>query len=158
MDHPERMPGDAAGPADRPSPAWKVRTAIRIWAAYARVRRVRRERPLRDVVATLSAPADRAVVPVPVDRLSRAVSRTLNVGPWRLRCLDRALVLYHLVRLQGTSAELVIGIRPATSSTDAHAWVEIDGRDVGPAPGRFGHDELVRYPGAEASTGVDRAS
>ena len=28
----------------------------------------------------------------------------------------------------------------------AHAWVELNGRDVGPPPGRNGHAELARFP------------
>jgi hypothetical protein len=32
------------------------------------------------------------------------------------------------------------------TSHDAHAWVELRGRDVGPLPGGSGYVELTRYP------------
>jgi hypothetical protein len=41
---------------------------------------------------------------------------------------------------------LVIGLADVRPTTEAHAWVELDGRDMGPAPGAFGHRALVRYP------------
>jgi hypothetical protein len=28
---------------------------------------------------------------------------------------------------------------------EAHAWVELGGLDLGPAPGRNGHEELARF-------------
>ena len=55
-------------------------------------------------------------------------------------------MLYRLLRRQGDPAELVIGLPASPRDKDAHAWVELDGRDVGPFPGRNGHVELARYP------------
>jgi hypothetical protein len=46
---------------------------------------------------------------------------------------------------QGQSAEVVIGLPQEPLDNKAHAWVEIDGVDVGPPPGRQGHEELARY-------------
>jgi hypothetical protein len=40
----------------------------------------------------------------------------------------------------------VIGLPSSPTDKDAHAWVEVRGIDIGPAPGRLGHAELVRYP------------
>ena len=82
----------------------------------------------------------------PAALLSRAVSRGLRIGPWTPRCLYRSLVLYALLRETGGTAELVIGIRPDATSSDAHAWVEVAGRDVGPDPGSLGAVELIRNP------------
>jgi hypothetical protein len=59
--------------------------------------------------------------------------------------LFSALVLYRLLRAQGDRAELVIGLPSDARTKDAHAWVELDGVDVGPPPGRSGHLELTRY-------------
>jgi hypothetical protein len=56
------------------------------------------------------------------------------------------LVLFRLLREQGEQAELVIGLLPNAPNQRAHAWVELDGRDVGPPPGRFGHEEMARLP------------
>jgi hypothetical protein len=54
--------------------------------------------------------------------------------------------LYRLLRAQGDPAELVIGLTELPESPDAHAWIELDGRDIGPLPGRGHHRELARYP------------
>jgi hypothetical protein len=56
-----------------------------------------------------------------------------------------ALVHYRLLREQGDTPELVIGLEPSPRTKDAHAWLEVNGIDVGPPPGRGLHEELVRY-------------
>jgi hypothetical protein len=56
-----------------------------------------------------------------------------------------ALVLFRLLREQGDAAELVIGLPENPGGKDAHAWVELEGVDVGPPPGRSGHDEMARF-------------
>jgi hypothetical protein len=78
--------------------------------------------------------------------LSSAVHKSLRLGNRRPRCLVNALVLFRLLREQGEQAELVIGLLPNAPNQRAHAWVELDGRDVGPPPGRFGHEEMARLP------------
>ena len=115
----------------------------RVWTTAARIRLLMRH-PIADVVARLDVPGDRT--PTATALLSRAVSRGLRIGPWRPRCLLRSLVLYRLLREQGHEAELVIGLPDRAKSPDAHAWVEVDGRDVGPWPGRKGYEVLTRYP------------
>jgi hypothetical protein len=78
--------------------------------------------------------------------LSRAVYRSLQLGPLRPRCLTSSLVLYRLLREQGDEAEVVIGLPAAARDHAAHAWVELDNRDIGPPPGRRGHAAIARYP------------
>jgi hypothetical protein len=56
-----------------------------------------------------------------------------------------ALVFYRLLREQGDPAELVIGLAPDSNDYRAHAWVELGGVDVGPPPGRSGHESLARF-------------
>ena len=73
------------------------------------------------------------------------VGRAFLVGPYQPRCLLRALVLFRELRRQGDPAELVIGLPRELVDKDAHAWVEIDGVDVGPPPGRGPHEPLARY-------------
>jgi Transglutaminase-like superfamily len=125
----------------------KARLAARVWLRFALVvLRLRRE-PLPTLVERLSQVNGRR----PRERyrpatLSRAVYRSLRIGNRRPRCLLNALVLFRLLREQGDPAELVIGLLPASPNQRAHAWVELDGRDVGPPPGRFGHDEMARLP------------
>ena len=42
-------------------------------------------------------------------------------------------------------AELVIGLPKNPADKAAHAWVELDGIDVGPPPGRNGHEQMARF-------------
>ena len=73
------------------------------------------------------------------------MSRSLGLGPFRARCLFTSMVLFRMLRDQGDDAELVIGLPLEPKDKDAHAWVELGGRDVGPPPGRGRHEELARY-------------
>jgi hypothetical protein len=54
-------------------------------------------------------------------------------------------VLYRLLREQGDAAVLVVGLPEAAINKDAHAWVELNGIDVGPPPGRAGHEPMARF-------------
>jgi hypothetical protein len=132
------------------SPVRRALRRVRLAAAVGRdvvaVRRALAGRPLPDAIALVGAVPSVGTAVWPVPMLSRAVDRCLIWGPVRTRCLIRAMVLYRLLRRQGAPAQVVIGLQPAAATPDAHAWVEIDGRDVGPSPGRSGHDELARYP------------
>ena len=114
---------------------------VRVWAAFVAVRVDRR--PLPEVVANQRTRRRRRRVPPA--RLSRAVYRSLNIGPLHTRCMWNALVLFRLLRAQGDEAALVIGLPDDATDHSAHAWVEIDGRDLGPYPGRNGHVEMARY-------------
>jgi hypothetical protein len=123
----------------------KTGLALRIWVLLAQVVVGLRREPLPALVARLgSAPRARSDRLAP-DRLSRAVDRSLRVGGHRPRCLVNALVLYRLLREQGDDAELVVGLPARPVDKDAHAWVELGGVDVGPPPGRSGHEELARF-------------
>lgn len=122
----------------------KVRLAALIATRYLRVARDLRLHPLQDVVARHSVRAPGRLYRIRT--LTSAVDRVL-VLPWRrLRCLPRAVVLYSLLVDQGHDARLVIGLPPVSQSPEAHAWVEIEGTDVGPYPGREGRQELISYP------------
>jgi transglutaminase-like putative cysteine protease len=109
------------------------------------VRRALAAHPLPVAIEVTGRVQQSAGDPWPVPRLRRAVDRCLLRRPLRARCLVRAMVLYRLLRRQGLPAQVVIGLAPSATSTDAHAWVEVEGRDVGPYPGRSGNDELARY-------------
>ena len=122
----------------------KLSLVARVWAAYAAVRLALRDHPLPEAVARLGVATGRSAQSTTL--LSHAVSRALRIGPWTPRCLTRSLVLYRLLRMQGTPAQLIIGLPSHAREWDAHAWVELDGQDVGPKPGRSVHQELARYP------------
>jgi Transglutaminase-like superfamily len=112
-------------------------------AAY---RGVRVRRPLADIdLWEFGRPRRRRGARLSADRLSRAVDCSLRIGTHRPRCIVNAVVLYRLLREQGDQAELIIGLPATPADKDAHAWVEIDGVDVGPPPGRSGHRELARF-------------
>jgi hypothetical protein len=123
----------------------KVRLALRVWRTYARVRLGRRRSPLPVFVRHLGRTPVHAD-PHPPALLSLAVHRSLQLGPLRPSCLTNALVLYRLLREQGDSAEVVIGLPPNARDHAAHAWVELDNRDIGPPPGRGSHEAIARFP------------
>lgn len=129
------------------TPAQKARLAVRIWTRFVLVVVDLRREPLPVLVERLAnangRPSHERHRPA---TLSRAVHRSLRIGNRRPRCLLNALVLFRLLREQGEPAELVIGLLPEAPDQRAHAWVELAGRDVGPPPGRFGHEEMARLP------------
>lgn len=131
----------------RLSLAAKLGLAALVWWDFVIVAVGLRREPLARLVQAL---ADDTRVRLPrlrPERLGRIVHRVLHVGPYRPRCLLLSLVLFRLLRRQGTRGELVIGLAPDATSHEAHAWVEVRGEDVGPPPGRMGHSEMVRYGG-----------
>ena len=67
------------------------------------------------------------------DRLSKIVNTTRMVQlaanyyqPW-VKCLQKSLVLWGLLRHQGIDSELRIGVRREATDFEAHAWVECEG-------------------------------
>jgi hypothetical protein len=123
----------------------KISLVLRSWYWFAVTwTRLRRE-PVPAVVARLRRVSREPAAGVPPVRLGRIVNRSLGVGPFRARCLFTSMVLFRMLRDQGDDAELVIGLPLEPRDKDAHAWVELGGRDVGPPPGRGRHEELARY-------------
>lgn len=124
----------------------KVRLFIRIWALTVQVAVALRNRPLPDLVESYRIGDTVEGHPICAPRkLSAAVTRSLRLGPWQPRCLIRSMVLYRLMREQGEEAKLVIGLPQNPKDHIAHAWVEVRGIDIGPAPGRGRNQELARY-------------
>lgn len=140
----------------RLSLADKTRLAARVWGAYVLVRLQVHRCPLPDLVARLgtrSGPVRHRYAPA---SLSRAVHRVLGMRLTEQTCLVRALVLYRLLRAQGDDAELVIGLPPRPVDHKAHAWVELNGVDLGPPPGRGAYEPLARYPARPVTTVSDQ--
>lgn len=122
-----------------------VRLVSAIWRHLLTVQWLLRRQPLSEIVSRLS----RADGPPQRGRnaidMGRAIGKSTAVGPFRPRCLPIALVHYRMLVEQGRRPLLVIGIPEAAENHDAHAWVELDGFDVGPPPGRQGRAVLARY-------------
>ena len=123
----------------------KVGIALRVWSSLVAVSIELRRHPLPDVVLRLDRRHARRALRFNPQRLGRMVTASLRIGPYRPRCLLESLVLYRLLRESDVPAKLVIGLEAEPRSKDAHAWVEVDGVDVGPAPGGAGHLALARY-------------
>jgi hypothetical protein len=123
----------------------RLRLALRIIRTYAVVRRRVAREPLPQLTADLGATAHPSQPRIPPRQLAWAIDRTLRVGSRRPRCIFNALVMYRLLHEQGDAAVLVIGLPQTAASKDAHAWVELDGIDVGPPPGRAGHESMARF-------------
>jgi hypothetical protein len=129
----------------RPAATARIALALRALWLFGVVRSRLRSDDLPTVVASLGRVQRVRRPRARPRRLGTIVGRTLSIGPYQARCLHTSLVLYRLLREQGDRAELVIGLEPNPRDKDAHAWIEVDGRDVGPPPGRGGHSELARY-------------
>lgn len=136
-------------PAKSPlSASTKAALAALTWLEYVRVVSGVRRMALPELVRRLETAAHRhSLSPLDPVRLGKLVAKVLNRGPVRPRCLTLSLVFFRMLVRQGTKSELVIGLPPSPSSHEAHAWIEVEGRVVGPPPGRLGHEEMVRYGG-----------
>lgn len=137
--------------ATRVTIARKVRLLARIWALAAATQIALQRHPLPVVVASLEPLGTHPRLPLRT--MVRGIDRGLRIGPWRPRCLLRSLVLFRLLREQGEPAVLVIGLGHEARTSDAHAWVELAGADVGPPPGGRGYLELARFPRPATSPG-----
>lgn len=123
----------------------KARLALTIWLTFLVVQFHLRRWVLAKAVARLGSGRSWDGWRQDPAHLGRLVGRLLGIGRLKARCLTRSLVLFRLLRRSGLAVDLVIGIPWVPQSTDAHAWVELHGRDLGPPPGRDGHEELARY-------------
>lgn len=124
----------------------KPKLVIRIWIWHFIVIVAMRVRPLPNLIDRLSiSRASEPGIYAPA-RLGRVVHRVLRVPPlYEARCIVKSLVLFRLLIKQGVPSEIVIGLVQEPSSHNAHSWIEVNGRDVGPPPGRAGHAEIARY-------------
>lgn len=123
----------------------KVLLALRVLGAFGRVQIVATRHPLPEAAQRLGSVRHQLNTRHPAARLSRAVDRTLRIGSWQPRCLIASLVLYRLLREQGAAVEVVIGLPAGSVDRKAHAWIELNGADVGPPPGRGAHIPFARF-------------
>ena len=55
-------------------------------------------------------------------------------GPFRAKCLPRAIVLWSMLRNERVAAELRLGVRHGDHGFEAHAWVEVGGLPLDEQP------------------------
>jgi hypothetical protein len=125
----------------------RARLATRIWSRYVIVKvHLARRQSLADAIGSLQGRPPAPPTDQEPRQLGRSVVRALSLGRVQPRCLTLALVHMTLLNDNGVRGELVIGLPDGARSPRAHAWIELDGVDIGPPPGRHGHEEMVRYP------------
>lgn len=126
------------------SPVRKTVLAARIVILGAIAERKLDRRPLPELVASWAtpSPSGRPQGRISPYGLGRVVARVLGE---RRRCVVQSLVLHRLLVAQGDRPELIVGIPGAAENHNAHAWVELDGVEVGPPPGSSGHLEMARF-------------
>ncbi|MGB7496137.1 MAG: lasso peptide biosynthesis B2 protein [Candidatus Acidiferrum sp.] len=62
-----------------------------------------------------------------VERTCRMLRAGAHYGLVQPTCLAESLALWYLLRKQGLSADLRIGVRKESQKFQAHAWVEFEG-------------------------------
>lgn len=126
--------------------AHRAQLATRIWFRYVVVKvLLAQRRPLPDTIERIRRRSPSSPIDQEPRQLGRSVVRALTVSRIRPRCLTLALVHMSLLNDNGIPGQLVIGLPDEARSPRAHAWIELDGVDIGPPPGRHGHHEMVRY-------------
>ncbi|MCB9103886.1 MAG: lasso peptide biosynthesis B2 protein [Anaerolineales bacterium] len=79
-------------------------------------------------LARFSRPGAPPAQPIPdAQRLAYLVRTAAAHGLYRATCLPQALAVWWLLRRQGLTGELRIGVRKAAGQFAAHAWVEYQG-------------------------------
>ena len=68
-----------------------------------------------------------ADVPEQAHKTCRMVRAALHYSPASFTCLEESLTLWYLLRKQGVSSRLRIGVCKMDGKFEAHAWVELGG-------------------------------
>ena len=123
----------------------RLSLGLRVHTTHARVQLGLRRHPLPQLVRRLGVDPSPRDGLLPARELGRFVHRRLRFGSRQPRCLALALVHLRLLVEEGHAPVLVIGLPAEPDDHSAHAWVELDGVDVGPPPGGTGHASLVHY-------------
>jgi hypothetical protein len=104
---------------------WRLRAAAAALILPVAIRSMSLARLMALITPTVETTA-----PIDDRELARWVTRVLAhlPGPWHLSCLNRSVVLYHLLRVAGRPVELCIGAkRDGGVRLAAHAWLMLDG-------------------------------
>lgn len=65
-----------------------------------------------------------------VSKINRMIHAAARYSPLHYTCLEQSLCLWYLLRVQGISSQLRIGVRKTDGKFEAHAWVEYAGEAV----------------------------
>lgn len=72
-------------------------------------------------------PLNEGEIPAQLEMTCRMVRAAEHYSLVRATCLEKSLLLWYLLRGQGISAAVRIGVRKDAGKFEAHAWVERDG-------------------------------
>ena len=75
-------------------------------------------------------PASADAITDPVFNTNRMIHAAARYSLLHYSCLDESLCLWYLLRKQGVSSQLRIGVRKVNGKFEAHAWVEYNGLAV----------------------------
>lgn len=65
-----------------------------------------------------------------IESAQRSLHLAESLFPFRIRCLERSVVLSRLLRRQRIPTKLQIGVKKSGQRLEAHAWVEYQGRTL----------------------------
>lgn len=113
--------------------------ALKLWG----LQRVQRHLSKRSARATASMRSrllaqrltQSAATQACISRTTALVEMAGRCLPRWANCLKRSLVLWYLLRCQGISPSLRIGVRRVRGEFQAHAWLEYQGEVVNDVPG-----------------------
>ena len=116
-------------------PAADWRLFLQAWLLLPAIDLGLRLLPFKTLQARLAAwsavdhppPAD---PPAVIRQVTAAVDRAIRNHPFPFTCLRRSLALQFLLARRGLCADLRIGVSRASSSLQAHAWLEYAGRPI----------------------------
>jgi len=77
-----------------------------------------------------SAPTTSDTANDPVSKTNRMIHAAARYSLMRHTCLEESLCLWYLLRKQGVTSQLRIGVRKENGKFEAHAWVECNGQAV----------------------------
>jgi len=128
------------------------------WSAVILLPMVRlslRFRGYNRTLASLQKRVERAGMPASgslqdAQQTGRMVRAALHYSPAGFVCLEESLALWYLLRKQGISAQLRIGVRKSEGKFEAHAWVEHEGVALQQSDERHRHYAAFdkEFPGA----------
>jgi hypothetical protein len=101
-------------------------------SAFTRLFGVVRTIGLLERLTGLDAPHEADATEIlAAERLSRLAAIAGRRGFVTATCLPQSLLIYGLLRRRGLSPTLMVGVRRAESAFDAHAWVRLEGVELG---------------------------